>query len=211
MSFEISLRHRIGERDIALDLTSAAPLTALVGPSGAGKTTVLNCIAGLARPVAGRIAVSGETLFDSTAGTDLPPERRRAGYVFQDFRLFPHLKVAANLAYGERLARPEGRWIERDEVTGLLGIGHLLGRWPATLSGGEMRRVAIGRALLSGPRFLLLDEPFASLDAARAEALMQLVERIRDELAVPILLVSHDREEVERLAGEVAALAWLPA
>ena len=206
MSFEVSIDHRIGERQITLAFASDAPLTALVGPSGAGKTTVLNCIAGLIRPDRGRIAVAGSTLFDSATGVHLRPERRRAGYVFQDFRLFPHLRVAANLAYGERLARPEDRWISRDEVTGFLGIGHLLQRWPATLSGGEMRRVAIGRALLAAPRFLLLDEPFASLDAERAEALMGLVERIRDELRVPILLVSHDRAEVDRLAGRVVTL-----
>ena len=127
--------------------------------------------------------------------------------MFQDFRLFPHKRVAANLSYGERLADPADRWIGRGDVVELLGIGHLLDRWPATLSGGEMRRVAIGRALLSGPRFLLLDEPFASLDPARGEGLMALVERIRDELAIPILLVSHDRAEVERLAGRVVTLS----
>jgi molybdate transport system ATP-binding protein len=206
MSFEVSLDHRIGERHIALAFASDAPLTALVGASGAGKTTVLNCIAGLIRPDRGRIAVAGCTLFESATGVDIRPERRRAGYVFQDFRLFPHLRVAANLAYGERLARSEERWIASDEAVAFLGIGHLLARWPATLSGGEMRRVAIGRALLAAPRFLLLDEPFASLDAERAEALMGLVERIRDELKVPILLVSHDRAEVARLAGRVVTL-----
>src|SRR5690606_12519099 len=115
-------------------------------------------------------------LFDSAAGMNLPPERRRAGYVFQDTRLFPHLKVDANLRYGERLARRDERWIGYGEVVEFLGIGHLLARWPATLSGGEGRRVAIGRALLAAPRFLLLDEPFASLDPARAERLMALVE-----------------------------------
>lgn len=206
MSFEVALQHRIGDRTVALQFTSAARLTALVGPSGAGKTTVLNCIAGLVRPDSGRIAVGGVTLFE-LGRIDLPPERRRAGYVFQEGRLFPHLRVAANLAYGERLAFPEERWIEREHVVDLLGIGHLLQRMPGTLSGGEARRVAIGRALLSGPRFLLLDEPFSSLDPARVEELIKLVERIRDELAIPILLVSHDRAEVERLAGEVVTLA----
>jgi molybdate transport system ATP-binding protein len=206
MSFEISLDHRVGERRVVLAFASAARLTALVGPSGAGKTTVLNCIAGLIRPDRGRIAVAGETLFESATGRDLPPERRRAGYVFQDARLFPHLRVEANLRYGERLAPAAQRWIAHDEVVEFLGIGDLLGRWPATLSGGETRRVAIGRALLSAPRFLLLDEPFASLDAERAGVLMALVERIRDELAVPILLVSHDRGEVDRLAETVVTL-----
>lgn len=206
MSFELTLRHRIGERTIALDLASDAALTALVGPSGAGKSTVLNCIAGLIRPDAGRIAVAGEVLFDSERGINLPPEARRVGYVFQDARLFPHMTVAANLAYGEKLARPEHRWIDRKRVVDLLGIGDLLARWPATLSGGEVRRVAIGRALLSAPRFLLLDEPLASLDAARAEGIRRLIEQIRDELALPILLVSHDGAEVERLAGRIVTL-----
>lgn len=206
MCFEVFLDHRVGERRIALGFASDAPLTALVGPSGAGKTTVLNCIAGLRRPDRGRIAVDGTELFDSAAGVNLPPERRRAGYVFQDARLFPHLRVEANLRYGERLARPEERWIGRDEMVEFLGIAHLLARWPATLSGGEVRRVAIGRALLAAPRFLLLDEPFASLDPARGETLMALVERIRDELKVPILLVSHDRAEVARLAGRVVTI-----
>jgi len=206
MSFKVRLRLAVGGRTIALDLASQARLTALVGPSGAGKTSVLNAIAGLARPREGRIAVGGTVLFDSAAGVDLAPERRRAGYVFQDLRLFPHLRVAQNLAYGERIAQPERRWAGREDLIALLGIGHLLRRWPATLSGGEARRVAIGRALLAAPDFLLLDEPTASLDPGRVEALLALVERIRDELAIPILLVSHDRAEVERLAGHVAHL-----
>ena len=207
MSFEVSLALKIGERAIDLDLVSDARLTALVGPSGTGKTSVLNCIAGLVRPDSGRIAVGGEVLFDSAQRIDLPPERRRAGYVFQDARLFPHMRVAANLAYGERFAAPAERWTTREEVVALLGIEHLVERWPATLSGGETRRVAIGRALLAAPRFLLLDEPLTSLDPARAEGIIQAIERIRDELALPILLVSHDRAEVERLADEVVTLA----
>ena len=142
MSFEVSIQHRVGERSIALAFSSQDRLTALVGPSGSGKTTVLNCIAGLIRPDRGRIAVAGLTLFDSTATLCLPPERRRAGYVFQDARLFPHLRVEANLRYGERLARPEERWIGRDEMVEFLGIAHLLARWPATLSGGEVGRLA---------------------------------------------------------------------
>lgn len=206
MSFEVELRHQLGEHEIGLEFASDAKLTALVGPSGVGKTSVLNCIAGLIRPAHGRITIGGEVLFDSTAGVNLPPERRRAGYVFQDARLFPHRRVATNLAYGERLARTDDRWITQAEVVELLDIAHLLGRWPATLSGGETRRVAIGRALLSAPRFMLLDEPFASLDAARGEALALLVERIRDTLPVPILLVSHDRAEVARLAGRVVEM-----
>jgi molybdate transport system ATP-binding protein len=207
MSFDISLRHRIGGRDVALDLHSSAHLVAITGPSGAGKTTLLNCIAGLIRPDGGRVAIAGEVLFDAAAGVNLPPERRRAGYVFQDLRLFPHLTVGGNLAYGERLAPVQDRWMGQGEVADLLGIGHLLGRAPDTLSGGEARRVAIGRALLAAPRFLLLDEPTASLDPARAEELRALLERLRDSLRLPILLVSHDAAEVERLAGHVVSLA----
>ena len=208
MSFEIGLRHRIGAREVAIDFGSDARLTALVGASGTGKTTVLNCIAGLARADEGRIVVGGRVLFDPARGIDLPPEQRRAGYVFQDGRLFPHRKVAANLAYGERLAPPGEQRMSREEVAEFLGIAHLAERWPATLSGGEARRVAIGRALLAAPRFLLLDEPLTSLDPERAEGITQAIERIRDELALPILLVSHDRAEVARLgrAGGDAGL-----
>lgn len=206
MSFEIAIAHRIGETEIALDAESDAPLTALVGPSGVGKTTVLNCIAGLIRPGSGRIAVAGRVLFDSAEGIDLPPDQRRAGYVFQSGRLFPHLKVEANLVYGEKLHPQEDRWIGKDEVVAFLGIAHLLQRSPGTLSGGEARRVAIGRALLSAPKFLLMDEPLTSLDAARAEEILRVVERIRDELAVPVLYVSHDMGEVERLTQSVIRL-----
>jgi molybdate transport system ATP-binding protein len=140
-------------------------------------------------------------LFDSVAGIDLKPECRACGYVFQDNRLFPHRRVRDNLLYGWRLAPPERRWMGLDEAAGFLGIGHLLQRMPVTLSGGEAQRVAIGRALLSAPEFLLMDEPLSSLDAPRREEIMGVIERIRDELALPILYVSHDRAEVERLAG----------
>lgn len=205
MSFEVHCDLMPGRQVIAADFASSAALTALVGPSGIGKTSVLNAVAGILSPLAGRIVVAGHVLYDSTAGVDLPPEERRAGYVFQDARLFPHRRVAANLSYGEKLARGKG-WISQAEVVDLLGIGHLLDRWPATLSGGEVRRVAIGRALLAAPRFLLLDEPLTSLDAEKAQSIAALIERIRDDLAVPILLVSHSATEVERLAGEVIAL-----
>jgi len=206
MSFEIHVTRRLGEREIALALSSGAGLTALFGPSGAGKTSLLNMVAGLLRPDGGRIAVGGETLFDSASGVDVPIERRRAGYVFQDGRLFPHRRVRANLAYGERLAAPADRWIGFDEVIAFLGIGALLDRWPHTLSGGEAQRVAIGRALLAAPRFLLMDEPLSSLDAARREEIMRVIERVRDELALPILYVSHDRAEIDRLATKIVEL-----
>ena len=203
MSFEISVRRRIGAMDVSLDLQAEPGLTALFGPSGAGKTSLLNMVAGLMRPDEGRIAVAGELLFDSRAGIDLPPERRRVGYVFQDGRLFPHKRVRANLLYGLHLARPEHRWLGFDEAVAFLGIGHLLNRWPATLSGGEAQRVAMGRALLSGPKFLLMDEPLSSLDAPRRGEIMAVIETIRDRLKLPILYVSHDRAEVERLATRI--------
>ncbi len=206
MFFDVAIDMQVDDHAFALEFTSDAKLTALVGPSGVGKTSTLNAIAGLLCPQAGRIAVAGEILFDSDQGIDLPPEKRGAGYVFQDARLFPHRKVSANLVYGEKLAAPDKRLITTDEVVSLLEIGHLLDRLPATLSGGEARRVAIGRALLSAPRFLLLDEPLASLDESRAETLLSLIERLRDELDLPMLLVSHSTAEVERLAGRVVEM-----
>ena len=203
MSFDIAATYRAGESTRTCTIASDAGLVAITGPSGIGKTTLLNCIAGLGRPLSGHVRVRGETLFDSATGIDLPPERRRAGYVFQDLRLFPHRTVAANLAYGERA---EAALMSRTEALEFLGITHLARRYPATLSGGEAKRVAIGRALLSAPRFLLLDEPLTSLDPARAEEILRLLERIRDELRLPTLLVSHAAAEVERLAGEVVML-----
>jgi molybdate transport system ATP-binding protein len=203
MSFDIALTYRAGENTRECTIASDAKLVAITGPSGIGKTTLLNCIAGLLEPLEGHVRIDGEILFDSASAIDLPPERRRAGYVFQDLRLFPHRTVAANLAYGER---PESALMSRAEALEFLGIAHLARRYPATLSGGEAKRVAIGRALLSAPRFLLLDEPLTSLDAARAEEILRLLERIRDELRLPTLLVSHAAAEVERLAGEVVAL-----
>ena len=202
MSFDMAIRFQAGERERECAIASAAKLVAITGPSGAGKTTLLNCIAGLRRPLSGHIRIGRETLFDSAAGTDLPPERRRAGYVFQDLRLFPHKTVAANLAYGER----HEAWMTRAEALEFLGIAHLAQRYPATLSGGEAKRVAIGRALLAAPQFLLLDEPLTSLDMTRGEEILRLMERIRDELSLPILLVSHAAAEVARLAEEVVVL-----
>ncbi len=206
MSFEVEVERQLGERTIATSFQSGGGLTALFGPSGAGKTSVLNMVAGLLRPDRGRIVVGGEVLFDSEVGIDLPSRQRRGGYVFQDGRLFPHRRVRDNLLYGWKLADPAERWMSLDEALDFLGIGHLLDRWPRSLSGGEAQRVAIGRALLSGPRFLLMDEPLASLDGARREEIMQVIERLRDELKLPILYVSHDRDEVERLATGVVPI-----
>ena len=206
MSFEVEVQIARGNRRIAVSFAGQSRLVALFGPSGVGKTSVLDAVAGLLRPDAGRISVGSRVLFDSANGVNLPPEGRECGYVFQDARLFPHMNVRDNLLYGWRLARPEHRWMSLDEACAFLGIGHLLERRPRTLSGGEAQRVAIGRALLSGPRFLAMDEPLASLDAARREEIMGVIERIRDELELPILYVSHDAAEVARLAGEVVAI-----
>lgn len=206
MSFEIEIERRLGDAHVALSLMSDGGVTALFGPSGAGKTSVLNMVAGLLRPDRGRITVDGVQLFDDATGLNLVPECRRAGYVFQDGRLFPHKRVRDNLLYGWRLAPPDSRWMTLDHAIDFLGITHLLDRWPRSLSGGEAQRVAIGRALLSGPRFLLMDEPLSSLDAARREEILRVIERVRDELKLPILYVSHDRAEVERLASTIVAL-----
>jgi molybdate transport system ATP-binding protein len=195
-----------GAARIAVSFTAPERLVALFGASGAGKTSILDAVAGLLRPSRGRIAVGDTVLFDSERRIDLPPERRACGYVFQDSRLFPHKNVRDNLLYGWRLAPEERRWMMLEDAVAFLGIGHLLDRAPRTLSGGEAQRVAIGRALLRGPRFLLMDEPLSSLDAARREEIMAVIERIRDELRLPILYVSHDRTEVERLADTMIAV-----
>ena len=206
MSFEVQVERKLGERVIAASFSADTGLTALFGPSGAGKTSLLNMVAGLLRPDVGRIAVGGEVLFDAADAIDIPTRLRRAGYVFQDGRLFPHKRVRENLLYGWHLARPEDRWIDLAETARFLGIEGLLDRWPRTLSGGEAQRVAIGRALLSGPRFLLMDEPLSSLDRARREEIMAVIERVRDDLKLPILYVSHDRDEVERLASTIVPI-----
>ncbi|HTG38537.1 ATP-binding cassette domain-containing protein [Sphingomonas sp.] len=206
MSFDIAVVKRRGEGLIAAHVRGGAGVTVLFGPSGVGKTSILDMVAGLLRPDEGHVRVGGHTLFDGAARIDCPPEARRAGYVFQDGRLFPHLSVAANLRYGERRAPLDARWIGFDDVVAMLDIGHLLARRPRTLSGGEARRVAIGRALLAAPRFLLLDEPTSFLDRARREEVMRAVEDIRDRLALPILLVTHDPEEAERLGTQIIRL-----
>lgn len=206
MSFDVDVRRRRGDREIAVRFTAEEGITALFGPSGAGKTSVLDMVAGLLRPDAGRIAIGDTVLFDQAAGIDLPPERRRVGYVFQDLRLFPHRTVRDNLVFGRRRVPPEERWLDLAQVADFLGISALLGRMPATLSGGEAQRVAIGRALLSCPRFLALDEPLSSLDRSRRDGILELIARIRDELRLPILYVTHDPDEIARLGAEVVPM-----
>jgi molybdate transport system ATP-binding protein len=207
VSIEFAATHRLGA--FALDATFRAEsgLTALFGRSGAGKTTMVNMIGGLIRPQQGRIAVDGQVLFDGAAGIDLPPHRRRLGYVFQEGRLFPHLTVRQNLLYGRWFTARTERYGSLDQVVDLLGIAPLLDRRPGGLSGGEKQRVAIGRALLASPRLLLMDEPLASLDAERKAEILPFIERLRDELSVPIIYVSHSLDEIARLAATVVLLS----
>ena len=205
LEVDVTIRH--GGFTVEAAFASDAPIVALFGRSGAGKTTLVNAIAGIVRPERGRIAVAGRTLFDSARGIDVAPESRRVGYVFQDALLFPHMSVAANLAYGERLTPRGERFVSRERVVALLDIGGLLERSPGGLSGGERQRVAIGRALLASPRVLLMDEPLASLDAPRKAEILAYVELLRDELQLPIVYVSHALEEVTRLADSLVLLA----
>jgi molybdate transport system ATP-binding protein len=201
MSFDIAVEKRRGDTQVSCRIEGGAGITVLFGPSGVGKTSVLDMVAGLLRPDAGHVRVAGESLFDAATGEDVAPDRRRAGYVFQDARLFPHLSVRANLLYGAG-DDPAGL----DDLATRFGIAHLLDRWPRSLSGGEARRVAIGRALLAKPRFLLLDEPLSSLDRARREEIMLVIEQLRDESGLPILMVTHDAAEAERLGNRIVEL-----
>ncbi len=206
MSFEVEVERRLGDRNLAFRFTAGGGLTVLFGPSGSGKTSVLNMVAGLLRPDRGRIAVNGHLLFDGDANVDIEPDQRGVGYVFQEGRLFPHKRVRDNLLYGHRLASSQRRWMSYDEAVEFLGLGELVERWPTSLSGGEAQRVAVGRALLAGARVLLMDEPLASLDQPRREEIMTVIERVRDELGLPILYVTHDRAEAERLGTRIVDL-----
>jgi molybdate transport system ATP-binding protein len=180
-------------------------VTALFGRSGSGKTTIINAIAGLMRPDKGRISVADQVLFDSKAGIDLPIASRRLGYVFQEGRLFPHMSVRRNLLYGRNEGADQHPTLA--ETVELLGLERLLDRRPGTLSGGERQRVAIGRALLAGPRILLMDEPLASLDAARRTEILPYLAALRDELDIPAIYVSHQVDEVIRLADTMVLLS----
>ena len=190
---------------VRLDARAAA----LFGPSGAGKTTILDAIAGLRDPRRGSIAVNGRLLYSSEARVNLPPHHRHVGYVPQDVALFPHMLVRGNLLYGRHpgvsppFAKASGGKPDLDRVVGMLEIDGLLDRRVTDLSGGERQRVALGRALMSGPSLLLLDEPLAAVDVPLRRRILPYLQRVRDELTVPIIYVSHDREEVDELADVV--------
>jgi molybdate transport system ATP-binding protein len=205
MTLSVSLTHRFEGFTLDVAFDAPAGVTALFGRSGSGKSTVVNAVAGLLRPDSGRIALGRQVLLDTGQGLMLPPYRRRMGYVFQDARLFPHLTVRQNLLYGRWFA-PRGPGVELPRIADLLGIAALLDRRPGALSGGERQRVAIGRAILSNPRLLLLDEPLAALDEARKAEILPYLERLRDALGLPMLYVSHALSEVARLATTVVLL-----
>lgn len=204
---EIGVQRKQGDFFISAFFQGAeSGVTALFGPSGAGKTSVVNMVAGLMRPDIGRIAINGRCLFDSARRIDLPPEKRGIGYVFQDGRLLPHLSVRANLVYGMRCTPANRRFVQLDQVVDLLGIGRLLKRRPAGLSGGEKQRVAIGRALLTSPDLLLMDEPLASLDSSRKAEVLPFIMRLGHEFAIPILYVSHAMDEILKLATRLVVM-----
>jgi molybdate transport system ATP-binding protein len=202
----VDISKQLGKFSIEAAFTSEGRVTGLFGASGSGKTSLVNMIAGLLRPDRGVIALDGETLDDAAAGVHVPPHCRRIGYVFQDARLFPHLNVRQNLDYGRRMNRLVDDPAQRKRVTDLLDVGNLLDRRPGQLSGGERQRVALGRALLSKPRLLLLDEPLGSLDEGRKVEILPYFVRLRDEANVPMVYVSHDAAEMRQLATQIVML-----
>ena len=199
----VDVEKRLGEFALFARFSTAAGVTAVFGPSGAGKTSIINMIAGLLSPDRGRIALGDEVLFDHAAKVNVPAHRRGIGYVFQEGRLFPHLSVGQNLAYGRWMRGLPRDASEAERIIELLDLAAFLKRRPGRLSGGERQRVAIGRALLMQPRLLLLDEPLASLDAARKGEILPYLERLRDIARVPMVYVSHQAEEVSRIATAV--------
>jgi molybdate transport system ATP-binding protein len=202
----VDVAKQLGDFSVQASFTSEGRVTGLFGASGAGKTSLINMIAGLLRPDRGTIAIDAETLDDTVAHTHVPAHRRRIGYVFQDARLFPHLDVRRNLDYGRRMNRLADDPAQRARVTDLLDIGNLLDRRPGQLSGGERQRVALGRALLSKPRLLLLDEPLGSLDEGRKVEILPYLVRLRDEAGIPMVYVSHDADEMRQLATQIVML-----
>jgi molybdate transport system ATP-binding protein len=202
----LDVEKQLGAFKLSVRFQAAHGATALFGPSGAGKTSVVNMIAGLLTPDRGSIMLDDTVLFDAAANVNLPPHRRRIGYVFQEGRLFPHLSVRQNLDYGRRMSGHPRQTGDFDRVAALLDIGDLLERRPGKLSGGERQRVAVGRALLMRPRLLLLDEPLASLDAGHKREILPYLVRLRDDTGVPIVYVSHTPAEVRRIATTVVRL-----
>lgn len=202
----VDIEKQLGEFRLSVSFTSNGLVTGLFGNSGTGKTSIVNLIAGLLTPDRGRILLNGEVLDDTASGVHVPPHKRRIGYVFQDARLFPHLSVRQNLDYGRRMNGLGSDAAAEKRTVDLLDIGHLLDRRPAQLSGGERQRVALGRALLAKPKLLLLDEPLGALDEERKAEIMPYFVRLRDEASVPMVLVSHDADEVRKLATNVVML-----
>ncbi|NTE57830.1 molybdenum ABC transporter ATP-binding protein [Agrobacterium tumefaciens] len=206
MTLSVSTHHRLGSFELDASFASEGGVTALFGRSGSGKTSMIRIIAGLLRPDNGQIILDGQVLADSEKRLFLPAHRRRFGYVFQEARLFPHLSVIQNLHYGRWFTADKTKVAHEDRIVDMLGIGHLLQRRPNKLSGGEKQRVAIGRALLSSPRLLLMDEPLASLDEQRKAEIIPYLERLRDETKIPIVYVSHSIQEVARLADRIVVM-----
>jgi molybdate transport system ATP-binding protein len=204
LCFDCQFQYSTGFR-LRFQFVAEAGVTAIVGPSGSGKTTVLNLIAGLLRPNTGRISLHDQVLFDSAARINLPPERRGVGYVIQDYQLFPHLTVEDNLRYGWRRAGKVD--VEFDRIVRILELSDVLQRSPTSLSGGQKQRVAVGRAILRGPRLLLVDEPLNALDAELRASIAEYLGRVVAEFHIPTLLVSHDRESVASLAQTTLSLA----
>jgi molybdate transport system ATP-binding protein len=206
MSLVVDISHRLGDFSLDAAFRADGGVTALFGRSGSGKTSLIRIIAGLTRPAEGRVLLGDEVLVDTARRIFVPAHRRRFGYVFQEARLFPHLTVRQNLAYGRWFAPKGARTESPDRIVDLLGIGNLLDRRPVNLSGGEKQRVAIGRALLAAPRLLLMDEPLAALDEERKAEILPYLERLRDEVGIPIVYVSHSVAEVARLADRVVLM-----
>ena len=202
----LDVEKQLGEFSLAASFASEGRVTGLFGASGAGKTSLVNMIAGLLRPDRGTIMIDGDVVDDTAAGIHVPTWRRRIGYVFQDARLFPHLAVAQNLDYGRRMNGLAEDLAQHKRVVELLDIGTLLRRRPGQLSGGERQRVALGRALLAKPRLLLLDEPLGALDEARKLEILPYLVRLRDEANVPMVYVSHDVAELRQLATQIVML-----
>jgi molybdate transport system ATP-binding protein len=198
----LSFTLRQGAFELFLDEQLAPGITALFGPSGSGKTTVLDAIAGLRRPSSGTISIHDRVLFDTRRGIDLPPHRRHVGYVPQDVALFPHMNVRRNVLYGRRA----GQKLSLETVVSMLEVGELVDRRVSQLSGGERQRAALARALMSAPELLLLDEPLAAVDVERRRRILPYLVRVRDELGIPVIYVSHDRAEVDQLADRVIVL-----